>query len=203
MPKTMTVVTLGLVVGALVISAPILAQSPPAPPPQATPHHAHQAAASPSGGPTLPGQDAFGAIAEIVRLLETDPTTDWSTVDLERLRQHLIDMHEVVLRSEVRTNPIPGGLIMDVTGVGRTEQAIRAMIAPHAAELDHMPEWLARAEEIPGGVRLTVTARRPEDSRTVARIRGLGFAGLLVQGGHHGPHHLAIAKGELAAGHSH
>jgi hypothetical protein len=75
-PKTMTVVTLGLVVGALVISAPILAQSPPAPLPRATRHHAHQAATSPSGGPTLPGQDAFGAIAEIVRLLEADPTTD-------------------------------------------------------------------------------------------------------------------------------
>jgi hypothetical protein len=25
----------------------------------------------------MPGQDAFGAIAEIVRLLEADPATDW------------------------------------------------------------------------------------------------------------------------------
>jgi hypothetical protein len=48
-------------------------------------------------------------------------------------------------------------------------------------------------------VRLIVIARAASDSATVAKIRGLGFAGLLVQGGHHGPHHLAMAKGELPA----
>jgi hypothetical protein len=29
--------------------------------------------------PTLPGQDAFGAIQEIARILESDPATDWNT----------------------------------------------------------------------------------------------------------------------------
>ena len=33
--------------------------------------------------PTLPGQDAFGAIQEIVGKLDADPNTDWSKVDLE------------------------------------------------------------------------------------------------------------------------
>ena len=33
--------------------------------------------------PTIPGQDAFGAIQEIGNLLEADPKTDWSKVDLE------------------------------------------------------------------------------------------------------------------------
>ena len=41
--------------------------------------------------PTMPGQDAFGAIQEIVQILEADPKTDWSKVELEGLRQHLID----------------------------------------------------------------------------------------------------------------
>jgi hypothetical protein len=36
----------------------------------------------------------------------------------------------------------------------------------------------------------------------VARLRGLGFIGLLTAGAHHGPHHLAMAKGETFA-HSH
>ena len=49
---------------------------------------------------------------------------------------------------------------------------------------------------MPGGVRLTVTAKTPQDPGAVARIRGLGFAGLLALGGHHGPHHLAMARGE-------
>ena len=44
--------------------------------------------------PPMPGQDAFGAIQEIVQILDADPKTDWSKVDLEALRQHLIDMDE-------------------------------------------------------------------------------------------------------------
>jgi hypothetical protein len=151
--------------------------------------------------PSSPGQEAFGAIQEIVRILEADPSTDWSKVELERLRQHLIDMNDVTLRSEVKTTPVPGGLVMDVTGTGRTEQAIRRMVGPHVAELNTMPEWSARTEEMPGGLRLTVVAKNPDDAKTAARIRGLGFIGLLVQGGHHQPHHLAMARGEGMSGH--
>jgi hypothetical protein len=44
------------------------------------------------GAPTLPGQDA-GAIAEIVKIL-TPIRRLTEQVDLERLRQHLIDMNE-------------------------------------------------------------------------------------------------------------
>ena len=154
-----------------------------------------------AGAPTLPGQDAFGAIAEVVKILEADPKTDWSKVDLERLRQHLIDMNEVVLHAQVKQSPVPGGVVMDITGAGRTEQAIRAMVVPHAIELDRMPSYAARTELIPGGVRLTVTAEAPDDPRAVARLRGLGFIGLLTEGAHHGPHHLAMAKGQALPGH--
>jgi hypothetical protein len=106
--------------------------APPAPMgPGMMPHHPmssghtpHGPMTSPAamGEPALPGQDAFGAMSEIVRILDADPQTDWNQVDLERLRQHLIDMNEVVLRAEVRTSPVPGGLVMDVTGAGRTEK---------------------------------------------------------------------------------
>ena len=54
----------------------------------------------------------------------------------------------------------------------------------------------AKAEPMPGGVRLTVTAKPPDDAKAVARLRGLGFIGLLTAGAHHGPHHLAMARGE-------
>lgn len=156
-----------------------------------------------AGAPTLPGQDAFGAIAEIVKILEADPKTDWSKVDLERLRQHLIDMNEVVLHAQMKQSPVLGGVVMDITGAGRTEQAIRAMVVPHAVELDRMPSYSARTELIPGGVRLTVTAEASHDPRAVARLRGLGFIGLLIEGAHHGPHHLAMAKGEALPGRGH
>jgi hypothetical protein len=153
--------------------------------------------------PTLPGQDAFGAVAEIVQILDADPETDWSTVDLERLRQHLIAMNEVVLHAEVKTSAVVGGLAVDVTGAGRTEQAIRAMVIPHAGELDRMPGLTAKTAPIAGGVRLTVTARDPGDAKAVARLRGLGFIGLLTLGAHHQPHHLAMARGEAMSGPAH
>lgn len=49
---------------------------------------------------TQPGQDAFGAVQEIVALLEADPATDWSKVNLDALRVHLIDMNEVALHAD-------------------------------------------------------------------------------------------------------
>ncbi|MBI3351643.1 MAG: hypothetical protein HY036_03610 [Nitrospirae bacterium] len=151
--------------------------------------------------PTLPGQDAFGAIQEIVQILEREPNTDWNKVDLEKLRQHLIDMNEVILRSEVKSRQIPSGLSMEIIGKGRTEEAIQSMVVPHTAILNEMPQWLAEVEKVPGGVHLIVKTKDPNDSKTLAKIRGLGFIGLLVQGAHHQPHHLAMAKGENAHDH--
>ena len=78
--------------------------------------------------PTLPGQDAFGAIQEIVQILDADPKTDWSKVDLEALRQHLIDMNEVTLKADAAPKQIDGGLEIAVTGSGRTLVAIQRMI---------------------------------------------------------------------------
>src|SRR5262249_47744769 len=175
---------IALALGVSLIAGGVRAEGPPATSPgQHDMHHQHH---HPAGdGPAMPGQDAFGAMAEIVRILEADAATDWSRVDMERLRQHLIDMNEVVLRASVKATPVAGGLAMDVTGEGRTTRAIRDMVIPHSAELDRMPAWSAKAEPIPDGARLTVVARDPADAKTASRIRGLGFAGLLVQGGHH------------------
>ena len=157
-------------------------------------HSAHAQHAAAGATPAEPGQDAFAAIAEIVRLLDADPATDWSKVNLEALRAHLQDMHEVTLRAAVAQRPVPGGLVADVTGDARTAAAIRRMLVAHARELDAMPDLRAATEEIAGGVRLTVTAER-DDARQVARVRGLGAIGLLTLGDHHRVHHLMIARG--------
>jgi hypothetical protein len=151
-----------------------------------------------SNTPTLPGQDAFGAIQEIVRILEADPKTDWSKVNLEALRQHLIDMNEVTLKADAVAEPIDGGVEITVTGDQRTAAAIRRMLPAHAQELSQLNGWSAKAELLPNGVLLTVTSGDPQ---RVQHIRGLGFIGLLVSGSHHQAHHLAMAKGEFV--HSH
>jgi hypothetical protein len=158
--------------------------------------HAHGAApSSPGALPALPGQDAFAALQEIVRLLEADPATDWTRVDLDALRLHLVDMAEVMLRAETTTRRIEGGVEVTATGQGRTLAALRRMVPAHARELDGMPGWRAGSEVLPDGVRLTVTSADPKQ---VAHIRGLGFFGLMASGAHHQAHHLAIARGAHA-----
>jgi len=146
--------------------------------------------------PTMPGQDAFGAIQEIVRILEADPKTDWSKVNLEALRQHLIDMKDVTLKVDAAAKPIDGGVEIAVTGTERTIKAIQRMISAHAHEIDqaHLNGWNAKTAPLPNGVLLTVTSSDPQQ---VQHIRGLGFIGLLVSGSHHQQHHLAMAKGEF------
>lgn len=139
-----------------------------------------------------PGQSAFATIAEIVARLESDPKTDWSKVDIGALREHLVDMDLVTLRSKASENPLDNGLSVVVTGEGRVGVAIRRMVTAHARELAKFAGWRARTEQRPNGVTLVVTS---DDPRQAARIRGLGFYGLMASGAHHQPHHWAIASG--------
>jgi hypothetical protein len=146
--------------------------------------------------PAAPGQAAFGAISEVVRILKADPKTDWSRVNIEALRQHLIDMDEVTLHAVVSQRNVPGGTEMDVTGSGRTADAIKRMAVNHGKMLDQGSEYHATAQAIANGARITVTARNGADLRAVTQVRGLGFAGLMTEGDHHAAHHMALARGE-------
>ncbi len=174
-----------------------MAQTPQAAPMQHKPGMQHTPDMQHDAGPmpTQGGQAAFAAISEIVKLLEADPKTDWAKVNLEALRQHLADMDTVTLRAQVKTREVANGLAMDVTGDTAVAAAIKRMVVAHATMLDGMPIWTATTAPIAGGVRLTVMAKTAGDAGVVARIRGLGFAGLLVQGDHHTEHHLMLARG--------
>jgi MFS superfamily sulfate permease-like transporter len=146
--------------------------------------------------PTMPGQDAFGAIQEIVRILESDPKTKWSKVNLEALRQHLIDMSEVTLKADAVTKLIDDGIEVTITGTGRTVEAIQRMVPAHAHQVDqtHLNGWSVKTEPLPNGVLLTVTSGDPLQ---VQHIRGLGFIGVMASGSHHQAHHLAMTKGRF------
>jgi len=156
---------------------------------------AHHHPAEPQALPALPGQDAFGAIAEVVALLEADPATDWSRVSIARLRDHLIDMHELTLHAEAREREVEGGLEVEVTGEGRTRAAVQRMVPAHAAMMSGAAGWRVVVETTDAGVRLRLTS---EDPGQVAKIRALGFFGFMASGDHHRPHHLAIARGAMA-----
>lgn len=167
---------------------------------QHTPGSLHPAAGP---QPKEAGHAAFASIAEIVRLLDADPRTDWSKVNIEGLRQHLIDMDEVTMRATVRTEAVDGGAAFTVTGSGRTLEAIRRMTRSRAATGTEDGSVRIRVSDVNGGVRFVALAGNPSDARAVARIRGLGFIGVVALGDHHAPHHLGIANGSMAAMHGH
>lgn len=136
------------------------------------------------------GQSAFAAIQEIVEQLMADPETDWSRVDIEAVRQHLIDMDHVTMRAQVVAREIDGGARFEATSEDPAVTAsIRAMVPAHAATMNGVEGWTMRAEEMPGGAVLTVTGNDP------VRIRALGFIGVMTVGMHHQAHHLALATG--------
>jgi len=151
--------------------------------------HAHHGV-SPEGVSEV-GQSAFAAIQEIVAKLMADPETDWSRVDIEVLRQHLVDMHNVTLHSRVTAQEIEGGARFEAVSKDPAVTAsIRAMAPAHMATMDGAEGWKMRAETIPGGAALTVTGEDP------LRIRALGFIGVMTVGMHHQAHHLALATGQ-------
>lgn len=141
--------------------------------------------------PKQPGQSAFAAIQEIVEILENDPGTDWSRVDIPKLRQHLIDMSYVTLNAIVKSEPITGGTRFTVTGDGPVRDSIRRMVSAHAASMNNVDGWEYAAVEAKDGAILTVRVP-PKDTK---KLRGLGFLGVMTRGMHHQRHHLMIARG--------
>ena len=125
--------------------------------------------------PTQPGQSAFAAIQEIVAILEADPKTDWSRVNIESLRQHLIDMDNVTLQVVVAMEPIDGGARFTVTGTGPVRDSIRRMVTAHAATVSGTGGWTLTATEAPDGAVLTVMVANPAD---VTKLRAVGFIGV-------------------------
>jgi len=146
-----------------------------------------------AGAVTMPGQDAFGAIQEIVQILQSDPKTDWSKVNIDTLRQHLIDMNEVTLHAAATPRVTDSGIEFIVTGEGRTVEAIKRMVPAHANELREIG-WGAKTDDLPNGVKLTVAVT---EAQPLTKLKALGFMGIMVQGSHHQPHHLMIAMGQF------
>ena len=70
--------------------------------------------------------------------------TDWSKVDVDALRQHLIDMDEVTMRATAQKEPIENGLRIKVIGTDRTLEAIQRMVPEHARNIDGMNGWTVR-----------------------------------------------------------
>ncbi len=147
--------------------------------------------AAPGAAPLQPGQAPIAAIQEIVGLLEADPATDWSKVNIDALRRHLVDMSAVTLSADVKTESVEGGARFTVTGAGPVRESIRRMVTAHAATMNGVDGWRFEAAEVEGGATLVV---RPA-AKDAAKLPGLGFFGVMTRGMHHQEHHLMIARG--------
>jgi hypothetical protein len=161
-----------------------------------SPHHHHDMAAGPATSalavPAQPGQGAFAAIQEIVEILEADPKTDWSKVDIGALRQHLIDMDNVTLHARVRSAPIDGGIKFAADGDGEVKQSIQRMVMAHAGIMNGVGGWKIAAAETDSGAVMSVVV----PARDLNKLQALGFIGVMTHGMHHQEHHLMIARGE-------
>lgn len=142
---------------------------------------------------TEPGQSAFAAIQEIVKILDAAPETDWPKVNIEALRQHLIDMNNVTLDARVENVAIADGVKFAVSAKGEVRDSIRRMVMAHASAMNGVGGWGYIAEISGAGANLTVI---PPNKASILKLRALDFIGIMALGMHHQQHHLMIAKGE-------
>lgn len=157
-------------------------------------HGTQQADMTSQALPTEGGQAGFSAIAEIVALLSDDPTTDWSSVNIDALHEHLLDMDLLTTATTVQTEQLESGARFTVYADGRAKEAVQRMVTAHAWFLAQATGWITQVEVTNDSATLTVTA---ETEAHVTKIQALGFYGVMATDSHHQEHHLAIAKGYL------
>ena len=141
-----------------------------------------------------PGQSAFAAIAEIVTKLESNPNTNWNVVNIKGLREHLRDMNKVIIDAVTVAKEIDGGMQFTVTGGVDVKSSIRRMTLAHATFMNNVNGWEYKAKKIDGGAVVTVLVP-PQDQ---AKIKALGFFGMIASSSHHQLHHWMMASGKNA-----
>jgi hypothetical protein len=144
--------------------------------------------------PIESGQSAFAAIHEIVEMLEGDPKTDWSKVDVDALRQHLIDMNNMTLYASITYEPMVNGERIHVSGKGEVRDSIQRMVMMHVAMAGHTTDWQMKAALAPDGADINVVAM---SALGLKKMKAFGLMGMMAEGAHHARHHLMLARGEM------
>ena len=143
---------------------------------------------------TEAGTDPFAVIQEAIALLEENPDTDWSTVNIEALRLHLIEMQDMTLNVTVEQQPINLGFMAVITPTtNRALQSMSQVLSAHPSQMKEETGWDMVVTNNNGIFTISVTTDQLQD---VDKIRGLGYIGIMAYGSHHQPHHWAMASGE-------
>ncbi|HKJ30679.1 MAG TPA: hypothetical protein VKA34_02575 [Balneolales bacterium] len=141
-----------------------------------------------------PGNAVFGAIQEAIDSLNANPNTNWSKVNVEALRQHLIDMYEFTMNvAVIKQNPLPNGneLIVKPSNQ-RAEVALNHVLTMHPRMLKKEAGWNMTYQKNGNKYTIKVTTQNPKE---VEKIRALGYIGILAYGTHHQRHHWMIVNG--------
>jgi len=145
---------------------------------------------------TDPGNQIFGAIQETIKALEKDPNTNWNQVNIEALRQHLLDMKAFTEEVEVLDKQaIKMGVKLQVHPLTpRAKTALKRVLMLHPAMLKKEKGWKMESKQNGDIWIIRCTTTSPKD---VPKIRALGYIGLLATGAHHQRHHWMIATGKM------
>ncbi|MBI3776728.1 MAG: hypothetical protein HY273_14495 [Gammaproteobacteria bacterium] len=143
-----------------------------------------------------PGNAVFGAIQEVLRKLEADPSTDWKKVNLEPLRQHLLDMNHMAEHVDVVAQKfIDKGIELTVRAtLPSAIPALDRVFNAHPKILKAETGWDMTASKDKDKYKLRVTS---DDASQVDKLRALGYIGIMAEGNHHAAHHWALAKGQI------
>jgi len=143
---------------------------------------------------TESGTDPFATMQEAIAALEDNPETNWEKVNIEALRLHLVEMQDMTINVEVTQQSINNGFIAVVTPTTpRAVKSLKKVLSGHPIQMKAETGWDMQVSNNNGVFTLTVTTKKLKD---VAKIRGLGYIGVMAYGNHHQPHHWAMASGD-------
>jgi high-affinity K+ transport system ATPase subunit B len=140
------------------------------------------------------GNAIFGTIQETIKMLDADPKTDWEKVDLEGLRQHLIDMENFTSGVDVLSNDKieKGSKIVIRAKSKEAHFSLERALKAHPSMMQSETGWTMDVKQNKEQFTLTIETQKPEE---VARLRALGYIGVMALGDHHQVHHWLMASG--------
>lgn len=140
------------------------------------------------------GQATFAALIEMVALLERDSETDWASVDIDALREHLLDMNYLMMQTEATKSIIGDTKIQfTVRGTVKSVPSIHRMVPAHSRYIGQSRNWAIEPELNNDGAMLTITV---DSTSTLNRLYALGFYGFMSLDSHHENHHYLMAIGQ-------
>jgi hypothetical protein len=165
-------------------------------------HHANMNHAAMMGHNTAPtqvvltesGTDPFATLQEVIAALESNTRTNWEKVNIEALRLHLVEMQDMTINVDVKQQHIDNGFQAVVSPT--TSNAVKSLtrvLSGHPAQMKAETGWDMQVQINNSVFTLTVTT---DNAKDVAKIRGLGYIGVMAYGNHHQPHHWAMASGD-------